>query len=299
MITPTVGTCKSKSRACPTPVLHSFHILAPTAQVSPATFLERSLDSPASDQPGARPPARRSTPPLGLPIESWTMCTPDPNRPLPARAKPSYLWLKHRVDAYLALLALSLTAPLFLILAVMIRRASPGPAIFRQIRAGRNGQPFVFLKFRTMRADADPFGDSPDRGDDPRLTPLGRRLRESSLDELPQLLNVVRGEMSLVGPRPLYVQQMAEWSPRHRRRLLMRPGLTGLAQINGRGAITLEEKLEWDVRYVEAASLRNDVGILWHTLLGVVKRTGIYEVQYSRTRARRSAPSRASQPSTW
>jgi len=218
------------------------------------------------------------------------MCTPDPDRPLQARATPSYLWLKDRIDAYLALVALVLTAPLFLILAVMIRHGSPGPAIFRQTRAGRNGRPFVFFKFRTMRADVDPFGDSPESGDDPRLTPLGRRLRESSLDELPQLSNVVRGDMSLVGPRPLYMQQMAEWNPRHRSRLLMKPGLTGLAQINGRGAITLEEKLEWDVRYVETASLRNDVGILCHTLLGVVKRTGIYEVQYSRTRARRSAP---------
>ncbi len=131
-----------------------------------------------------------------------------------------------------------------------------------------------------------------DSSADPRLTPVGRRLREASLDELPQLFNVLRGEMSLVGPRPLYLQQVAEWSPRQRCRLLVRPGLTGLAQINGRGRLTIEEKLDWDVRYVETASLRNDLGILWHTAIGVITRTGIYEVKYSRTRARRSGPGR-------
>ena len=213
-----------------------------------------------------------------------------PNRPPRLDARPSYLWLKRRVDAYLAFAMLVLAAPFVLILALMIRRGSPGPAIFRQARAGKDGRAFTLLKFRTMRTDVDPFGDSPESSADPRLTGLGRRLRETSLDELPQLFNVLRGEMSLVGPRPLYMQQIAEWSPRHRGRLLVKPGLTGLAQINGRGSITIEEKLEWDVRYVETASLRNDVGILWYTLLGLVKRSGIYEVQYSRTRARRSLP---------
>ncbi|MFQ5806579.1 MAG: sugar transferase [Phycisphaerae bacterium] len=233
---------------------------------------------------------------LKLPIKFRTMRTPDPNRPPQLRAESSYFWLKERIDFYAALVALVLTAPLLAVLALMIRSDSRGPAVFRQARAGRNGRPFTFFKFRTMRAEADPFGDSPDSGDDPRLTRVGRRLREASLDELPQLWNVLRGEMSLVGPRPLYMQQMAEWSPRHRGRLLVKPGLTGLAQINGRGAITLEEKLEWDVRYVETASLRNDLGILWHTLLSVVKRSGIYEVQYSQTRKRRSNPARPLQP---
>jgi lipopolysaccharide/colanic/teichoic acid biosynthesis glycosyltransferase len=215
---------------------------------------------------------------------------PDSNRPARPGATASYLWLKRRIDAYVALVGVVFAAPLFLVLMVMIRRDSPGPAIFRQRRAGRHGCPFTFFKFRTMRTDADPFGDSPDSGGDPRLTRVGRRLRESSLDELPQLVNVLRGDMSLVGPRPLYVQQIAEWNERQRDRLLVKPGLTGLAQINGRGAITIEEKLEWDVRYVETASLRNDLAILWHTALGVVKATGIYEVQYSQTRARRSRP---------
>ena len=140
-----------------------------------------------------------------------------------------------------------------------------------------------------MRPDVEPFGDSPQTGTDPRLTPIGRWLRETSLDELPQLINVLRGDMSLVGPRPLYVQQIAEWNPRQRARLLVKPGLTGLAQIHGRGRLTIEEKLEWDVRYVETISLRTDLSILWHTLRRLWQRGDIYEVRYSRHRARRSS----------
>ena len=209
--------------------------------------------------------------------------------PVRLTAPRSYFWLKERIDTYLALVGLLLTGLPMLLIAWLIRRDSPGPALFRQTRAGRFGEPFTLLKFRTMRTDADPYGDSPEDGRDPRLTRIGRVLRELSLDELPQLLCVLRGDMALVGPRPLYVQQMAEWNPRQRARLLVKPGLTGLAQINGRGALTIEEKLEWDVRYVETASLRHDVGILWRTLVQVFKRTGIYEVQYSRTRKHRSA----------
>lgn len=193
------------------------------------------------------------------------------------------------MDKYLSVVGLLVVGPLLGWLAWRIRRDSPGPAFFRQLRAGENGRPFRLWKFRTMRTDVDPYGDSPQTGDDPRITRLGRWLRETSLDELPQLINVVRGEMSLVGPRPLYLQQVAEWNERQRRRLLMQPGITGLAQINGRGSLTLEEKLEWDVRYVETASLRHDVGILWHTLGSVWRKSGIYEVQYSQRRARRSA----------
>ncbi len=218
--------------------------------------------------------------------------------PVRLAAPPSYFWLKERIDAYLALVGLMLTGPLMLLIAWLIRRDSPGPAFFRQTRAGHLGKPFTLLKFRTMRTDADPYGDSPEDGRDPRLTRIGRWLRELSLDELPQLICVLRGDMALVGPRPLYVQQMAEWNARQRGRLLVKPGLTGLAQINGRGALTIEEKLEWDVRYVETASLRHDLGIIWHTLLHVIRRSGIYEVQYSQTRKHRStdSPGRATAP---
>ena len=171
--------------------------------------------------------------------------------------------------------------PLLLAVALVIRLSGRGPALFVQQRAGRDGKPFGLCKFRTMRLDVDPFGPSPKSGEDPRLTRVGRWLREYSLDELPQLVNIVKGDMSLVGPRPLYVSQMAEWNERQRRRLSIRPGLTGLAQISGRGALTREEKLELDVRYVERAGLRLDAAILLATLAHVCGRKGIYEQKYS------------------
>jgi lipopolysaccharide/colanic/teichoic acid biosynthesis glycosyltransferase len=193
----------------------------------------------------------------------------------------SYLWLKTAIDRYAALAALAILGPLMVVVALLIRGDSPGPAVFRQTRAGKDGRPFTLFKFRTMRADVAPYSDSPRSGDDPRFTRLGRLLRETSLDELPQLLNVLRGDMSLVGPRPLYMQQVPEWSPRHRGRLRVKPGVTGLAQVNGRGGVTIEEKLEWDIQYVENVCLRNDLGIIWQTFRGLWSRTGIYEVRYS------------------
>lgn len=203
-------------------------------------------------------------------------------------APASYLWLKRHVDPFLALLALIAIGPVLLALAWLVRRDGY-PALFRQTRAGLFGRPFTLLKLRTMRPDVDPFGDSPHHGQDPRLTSIGRVLRETSLDELPQIINVLRGEMAVVGPRPLYVQQMAEWNVRQRSRLLVKPGLTGLAQIEGRGSLTIEEKLELDVRYVQSVSLRTDLAILWRTVGGLWRRTGIYEVRYSQDRVRRSA----------
>lgn len=201
-----------------------------------------------------------------------------------------YLFLKHAADRLAAFLALvTIGWLLLLVITIRVRFDSRGPAFFRQVRAGRNGRPFTLLKFRTMRTDVDPFGDSPQSGEDPRITRLGRWLRETSLDELPQLINVLLGHMSLIGPRPLYLQQMAEWNERQKCRLLVKPGLTGLAQINGRGSLTIEEKLEWDVRYVETVGLRTDLTILWRTFTGVWRRAGIYEVQYSRDKERRSS----------
>lgn len=208
--------------------------------------------------------------------------------PARVRALPSYFWLRGLIDRYVALLALIAAAPLMLYLILRVRGDSPGPALFKQQRAGLRAKPFTLYKFRTMRTDVDPYGDSPQSGRDPRLTDFGVWLRESSLDELPQLLNVARGEMSLIGPRPLYIQQIPEWSDRHKSRLLVKPGLTGLAQINGRGALTIEEKLEWDTRYVEQASLALDAAIILTTLRQVITRSGIYEVQYSATQTRRT-----------
>jgi lipopolysaccharide/colanic/teichoic acid biosynthesis glycosyltransferase len=194
-----------------------------------------------------------------------------------------YRLLKRMFDVLIAGIWLVILSPVLLGIAVVIRLTSRGPAVFAQERAGKDGRPFTFYKFRTMRLEVDPFGPSPKSGADPRLTKLGRFLREYSLDELPQLYNIVRGDMSLIGPRPLYVSQIPEWSERQRKRLLVKPGLTGLAQISGRGGLTREEKLELDVKYVERAGLWLEGRILLATLTRVFARRGIYEKRYSRT----------------
>jgi lipopolysaccharide/colanic/teichoic acid biosynthesis glycosyltransferase len=197
------------------------------------------------------------------------------------RNRTVYTLLQRAFDLLASGLLLVVLAPLLVGLAVAIRLSSRGPALFRQERAGKGGRPFMFYKFRTMRPGVDPFGPSPRSGTDPRLTRLGRFLREYSLDELPQLVNIFKGDMSLVGPRPLYVAQIAEWDERQKKRLLVKPGLTGLAQISGRGALTREEKLELDVQYVERASRRLDAWILLMTFIQVFARRGIYEKRYA------------------
>ena len=138
-------------------------------------------------------------------------------------------------------------------------------------------KPFTMYKFRTMRADADPFAASPREAADPRLTPIGRRLRETSLDELPQLWNVLWGDMSLVGPRPLYMDQARAFTERQHRRLEVRPGLTGLAQVQGRGELPHEEKLEIDVQYVERAGIGLDLRILWRSFTRLLTRKDVYQ----------------------
>lgn len=193
-----------------------------------------------------------------------------------------YRIVKRLIDLVVSLVLLVVLAPLMGLILVLIRRGSPGPAIFRQERAGQGKRPFTCYKFRTMRPDVDPYGASPRGGDDPRITRIGRLLRETSLDELPQLVNVLKGEMTLVGPRPLYVRQAETWNARQCRRLEVKPGLTGLAQIFGRGGLVVEDKLELDVQYVEQACIGLDLWILWKTLLSIFHRQGIYEKQYSR-----------------
>jgi len=192
-----------------------------------------------------------------------------------------YQCIKRIADIVIAAVAVVILCPLFLIIWLAIRLGSSGPAVFKQERAGKNGVGFTFYKFRTMRTDVDPFGPSPKSGEDARLTRVGRFLREYSLDELPQLVNVLKGDMSIVGPRPLYISQMAEWNDRQKRRLLVKPGLTGLAQISGRGALTIEEKLELDVRYVDTAGSWLDVKIFFATIAQVFSKKSIYEKNYS------------------
>lgn len=190
--------------------------------------------------------------------------------------------LKRGFDILVCLSALAVIWPILAAIAIIIKLESKGPAIFRQQRAGKDGKPFTFYKFRTMRIDADPFGPSPKSREDPRLTRVGRILREYSLDELPQLVNILRGDMSVVGPRPLYLSQVSEWSERQRRRLLVKPGLTGLAQVSGRAQLTREDKLELDIQYVETASFLTDMRIMLATTAYILSRKGVYEKRYSR-----------------
>ncbi len=190
---------------------------------------------------------------------------------------------KRGLDTFIAFAAMVILSPVLVAIGITIRLSSKGPAIFKQERAGKNGKPFVFYKFRTMKLEVDPFGPSPKSGQDRRLTKVGKFLRECSLDELPQLFNVLKGDMSIVGPRPLYLSQIPEWNERQKKRLLVKPGLTGLAQIQGRGEITREEKLELDVKYVESAGLLTDIRIMLATITHVFRRKSIYEKRYSKT----------------
>ncbi len=195
---------------------------------------------------------------------------------------------KRVADTILAAVGLLVLGLPMLAVALAIRLESPGAALFRQRRVGWRGKPFDMLKFRTMRADVEAYGPSPRGGDDPRLTRVGRWLRERSLDELPQLLNVLAGQMSLVGPRPLYERQAALWDERQRHRLDVRPGITGYAQAYGRAAMPLEDKIEFDLYYVRHLSARLDAEVLLRTALNVLvgRGRGVYERRYSREHER-------------
>jgi len=180
---------------------------------------------------------------------------------------------KRALDLGLAVPALVVLAPVGLALGGLIRWKLGGPVLFRQARPGRDGRVFELIKFRTMTDAVDPSGSL--LPDDQRLKAFGRNLRHTSLDELPTLWNVIRGDMSLVGPRPLLVQYLYRYTPEQRRRHEVAPGITGWAQINGRNAITWEEKFELDVWYVENVSLRTDLAILFRTVAQVLGQRGV------------------------
>ena len=182
---------------------------------------------------------------------------------------------KRSVDLILATLALLASAPLLLAIAAVVRLDVGRPVLFRQRRPGLNGTPFTLLKFRTMRDAHDPTGNL--LADADRLTRLGRILRSTSLDELPELWNVVRGEMSLVGPRPLLMRYLDRYTKEQARRHAVRPGITGLAQVGGRNALTWQQKFALDIKYVDACSLRLDVTILARTVRGVLARKNVNE----------------------
>ena len=181
--------------------------------------------------------------------------------------------LKRLLDIVGALLGLLLLSPVFLGITLAVRRRMGPPALFSQLRAGLGGRPFRLYKFRSMTDARD--GDGSLLPDADRLTPLGVFLRRTSLDELPQLWNVLCGAMSLVGPRPLLLEYVPLYDERQRKRLSVKPGITGWAQINGRNALTWEEKFELDVWYVEHRSLRLDLKILAATAWKVLRREGI------------------------
>jgi lipopolysaccharide/colanic/teichoic acid biosynthesis glycosyltransferase len=181
--------------------------------------------------------------------------------------------MKRIFDFAMALLGLTVLALPLLILIVLIRRKLGRPVFFRQVRPGLNGRPFEMVKFRTMTDERGPDGQLlPDAA---RLTSFGRFLRSTSLDELPELWNVLKGDMSLVGPRPLLMEYLPLYSPEQARRHEVRPGVTGWAQVNGRNAISWEEKFELDVWYVDHQSLWLDIKILWLTVKKVLVRDGI------------------------
>ena len=189
------------------------------------------------------------------------------------RRQQRLLVLKNIIDRSLAGIGLLILSPVILALACLIQMRLGKPVLFRQTRIGHGDKPFTFLKFRTMTDARDSRGIL--LPDEPRLTALGRFLRASSLDELPQLWNVLKGNMSLVGPRPLLPEYLARYNTHQRRRHEVKPGITGWAQVNGRNALTWEEKFDLDVWYVDHCSLWLDVKILWLTLLKVLRREGI------------------------
>jgi lipopolysaccharide/colanic/teichoic acid biosynthesis glycosyltransferase len=185
---------------------------------------------------------------------------------------------RRAVDIVVSCVALVLAAPVMALAAVAIRLESRGAVIYRQRRAGRDGHEFEVLKLRTMVDGAERIGAGlAIDAQDPRITRVGALLRRTSIDELPNLVNVLRGEMSLIGPRPTLPVQVAQYTERQRGRLAIRPGVTGWAQVNGRASLPWSERIELDLYYIEHRSLALDVRILWRTLAMVLGGSGLYK----------------------
>lgn len=172
--------------------------------------------------------------------------------------------LKRLFDIIVSIIALVVLSPVFAIVAYKVKKNLGSPVLFRQVRPGLNGKPFEMIKFRTMKDAVDKDGNS--LPDSERLTPFGKMLRATSLDEMPELWNVLKGEMSLVGPRPLLMEYLPLYNERQTKRHDVRPGVTGYAQVNGRNAISWEQKFEYDVWYVENQSFWLDIKILFKTI---------------------------------
>ncbi len=182
-------------------------------------------------------------------------------------------YIKRPQDCICASLALVVLSPVMAITAVLVRKRLGSPVVFSQERPGMDGKVFRLYKFRTMTDKKDANGNL--LPDEERLTPFGKKLRSTSLDELPELINIIKGDMAVVGPRPLLVQYLDRYDDHQARRHEVRPGFTGLAQVNGRNAITWEEKFDWDVKYVDNISFLGDWKIILKTVKTVLSREGI------------------------
>lgn len=180
---------------------------------------------------------------------------------------------KRALDILVSTVSLILFWPLIAFIALLVRIKLGSPVLFKQDRPGKNEKIFTLKKFRTMTNSTDEHGNL--ISDEERLTSFGNFLRKTSLDELPELFNIFKGEMSIVGPRPLLVEYLPMYNEEQRKRHRVRPGLTGLAQVNGRNAITWEEKFKWDVKYLENITLLNDLRIVIATFLIVINREGV------------------------
>ena len=182
-------------------------------------------------------------------------------------------YIKRPQDFICALLAFIVLSPIMLVIALLVRIKLGSPVIFKQERPGKDGKIFKLYKFRSMSDKKDPDGNLlPDKD---RLTPFGMKLRSTSLDELPELINILKGDMSIVGPRPLMVEYLPRYNEHQARRHEVRPGFTGLAQVHGRNAITWEEKFDWDVKYVDNITFLGDWKIIFRTIATVLKHEGI------------------------
>lgn len=181
--------------------------------------------------------------------------------------------IKKLFDLFVSLFGITIISPMILVLAIVVKLKHNSPILFKQTRPGKNSEPFIFYKFRTMTSEKDESGNL--LSDKDRLTSFGSFLRKTSLDELPSLFNVLKGDMSLVGPRPLLMQYLPLYNELQKRRHEVKPGITGWAQVNGRNQLTWEKKFELDVWYVENRSIWLDIKILFLTIYKVFKREGI------------------------